>query len=338
MKNIRKLSVCSQINLEATNTQLHSLNLRNGFNRPSTISRQHKSHHHDHPHGHYHPPNAGVWNSTIAATLQQPPPAFTALPIVEMKKTSTIPQSESGGSSSNGEASPPTVPELTIHNQSQSRGKQQSNLSRLNGGIATSIVSNNNNVDFNGTPVISMIPVGQIIANNFQTAPPNSVYRQPSQNQTRQFQQNGDVLTYQYPAPTFLPAPGQIVVSQLVSPAANPIPTPYPTSNMIQSCFNCGSTTHIGLNCSEASMEEVTRNSVYKLDYTITSPPPPPQAGVPSSHIPTTPMTSSVSSTNSLNNQPAQLENDQTIPIIDLTQDTSSNSSSSSTSSIHAAK
>lgn len=35
----------------------------------------------------------------------------------------------------------------------------------------------------------------------------------------------------------------------------------------IQSCFNCGSQTHTGRECKEASMEDVTRNSVYKLDY-----------------------------------------------------------------------
>jgi hypothetical protein len=322
--------------MEGAITQLQSLNLRNGFNRSSTIPRQHKSHHHDHQHGHYHPPNAGVWTSTIAATLQQPPPTFSAIPLVEMKKSSTIPQSESGGSSSNGE-SPPTVPD--VHgNQSQpsGRNRQQTNLSRLNGGNATvssaNIASNNNNVDFNGTltsPV--MIAPGQIITNNFQAPPPNTVYRtqaipQPSQTQTRQFQTqppNGDVIYHQFP----------IVVSTIVSPPANPIvPTPYPT---IQSCFNCGSTTHSGLNCTEASMEEVTRSS-YKLDYSLTSPPP---QGVPSIvHMQNAAMTSSMSSTSSLNNQPAQLENDQTVETIDLTQDTSSNSSSSSTSSVNATK
>lgn len=335
--------------MEGAITQLQSLNLRNGFNRSSTIPRHSKSHHHDHPHGHYHPPNAGVWASTITATLQQPPPTFSAMPIVDMKKSSTIAQSESGGSSSNGESSPPTVPEQ--QQQSQSGGRQQNNLSRLNGGnVATvSSASNNNNVDFNGTltsPV--MIAPGQILTNNFQAPPPNTVYRsqaipQPSQTQTRQFPNqppppNGDVI-YQFPGgTTFLPTTAPIVVpAQIVSPPTNPqiIPTPYPT---IQSCFNCGSTTHTGLNCTEASMEEVMRSS-YKLDYTLTSPPP---QGVPSivhnMQNTSTAMTSSMSSTSSLNNQPAQLENDQTIPIIDLTQDTSSNSSSSSTSSIHATK
>lgn len=35
----------------------------------------------------------------------------------------------------------------------------------------------------------------------------------------------------------------------------------------IQSCFNCGSQSHTGRECKEASMEDVTRNSIYKLDY-----------------------------------------------------------------------
>lgn len=36
---------------------------------------------------------------------------------------------------------------------------------------------------------------------------------------------------------------------------------------LIQSCFNCGSQSHTGRECKEASMEDVTRNSIYKLDY-----------------------------------------------------------------------
>ncbi|XP_034135038.1 basic-leucine zipper transcription factor A isoform X3 [Drosophila guanche] len=33
------------------------------------------------------------------------------------------------------------------------------------------------------------------------------------------------------------------------------------------SCYNCGSQTHIGRDCQEASMEDVTRSASYKLDY-----------------------------------------------------------------------
>lgn len=39
------------------------------------------------------------------------------------------------------------------------------------------------------------------------------------------------------------------------------------------SCFNCGSSTHTGRECQEASMEDVTRGSIYKLDYNTSSPP-----------------------------------------------------------------
>ncbi|XP_026843327.1 ataxin-2 homolog [Drosophila persimilis] len=36
------------------------------------------------------------------------------------------------------------------------------------------------------------------------------------------------------------------------------------------SCYNCGSQTHIGRDCQEASMEDVTRSASYKLDYSET--------------------------------------------------------------------
>lgn len=35
------------------------------------------------------------------------------------------------------------------------------------------------------------------------------------------------------------------------------------------SCFNCGSSQHMGQDCQEASMEDVTRG-IYKLDYNST--------------------------------------------------------------------
>ncbi|KAH8298139.1 hypothetical protein KR018_008514 [Drosophila ironensis] len=37
------------------------------------------------------------------------------------------------------------------------------------------------------------------------------------------------------------------------------------------SCYNCGSQTHTGRECQEASMEDVTRSASYKLDYSETS-------------------------------------------------------------------
>lgn len=365
----------SQINVEGAITQLQSLQLRNGYNRnASTIPRQHKHHHHQHQqqqqhliHHHHQQQTAGGWTA-----MQQPPPNYTNVRLAEMKKGSSVnTQSESGGSS-NGEASPPpestgntvvaTIPGLSNQaHQPNLRLKQMS--SRLNGGNAVVVSGNNSAPEFNGTQTIAassssgnlqmMIAPNQamIAGPHFQSAPPPAqvAYRPPqtmpqtsqppppTRQQQFQAQPNGEmIIQFQQ----FLPSPqSSIVVSaavpqqQRVSPSTNPVVTPFPTNKIIQSCFNCGSTAHIGVNCTEASMEDVTRSSVYKLDYTITTPPP---------TIGVAPMTSSMSSTSSLNSQPVQIsnsaENDQSIPIIDLTQDTSSNSSSSSTSSIHGSK
>lgn len=37
------------------------------------------------------------------------------------------------------------------------------------------------------------------------------------------------------------------------------------------SCYNCGSQTHTGRDCNEASMEDVTRGAIYKLDYSVST-------------------------------------------------------------------
>lgn len=376
-KSIRNIIYNSQINVEGAISQLQSLHLRNGYNsRASTIPRQHKHHHHHHHQQHHqhavqqihHPQNPIGWT-----TMQHPPPNYTTMPMVEMKKSSSVnTQSESGGSS-NGEASPPpestgvtvvaTIPGLHS-NQSQTNLRHKQMNSRLNGGNVV-VSNNNNNLDFNGTQTIAasnssgnlqmmITPNTALIANPlFQTAPPTQIAYRPNiptisqsaqQSQIRQqfqTQPNGDMIIQFQP---FLPTQSSIVVNatvpQRASPSTNHVPTPFPTNKIIQSCFNCGSTSHTGLSCTESSMEDVTRNSVYKLDYTNTAPP---TQNVSMINLPTTAMTSSMSSTSSsLNSQPAQLsnntENDQSITIIDLTQDTSSNSSSSSTSSIHGAK
>lgn len=343
--------------MEGAITQLQSLHLhRNGYNRnASTIPRQHKHHHHHHQ---QQPPPQPIHQvGWTTASMSQPPPNYNPnMRLVEMKKASSVnTQSESGGSS-NGEASPP--PESTP-SSSTSTIPSRHNKQRLNG---------SNPADFNGTPsalagsnssgnLQMMIAPGQM---HFQTAPPPQAtqiaYRTtqpPPRQQQQQYQPNGEMILQFQP---FMPAPqSQIVVSaapsqqQRVSPSTNQVQVvpqpPFLTNKSMLSCFNCGSLTHTGLNCTESSMEDVTRNSVYKLDYTITSPPP--TVGI--VHLPATvvaaagaPMTSSMSSTSSLNSQPpTQLESaavEQSIPIIDLTQDTSSNSSSSSTSSIHGSK
>ncbi|KAH8240767.1 hypothetical protein KR026_004959 [Drosophila bipectinata] len=43
------------------------------------------------------------------------------------------------------------------------------------------------------------------------------------------------------------------------------------TGGKVISCYNCGSQTHTGRECQEASMEDVTRSASYKLDYSETS-------------------------------------------------------------------
>ena len=146
--------------------------------------------------------------------------------------------------------------------------------------------------------------------------------------------------------------------SQQTSPSEqNPPPpqavllqqTPYHMSSKyhVQSCFNCGSTNHIGLNCQEVSMEDVTRNATYKLDYTVSTQPhtTTPQLTTAASVSTSTPLQSMTNS--SCNDPQLAMSNnnfddsstttevpilESQIPIIDLTQDTSSSSSSTCSS------
>lgn len=74
------------------------------------------------------------------------------------------------------------------------------------------------------------------------------------------------------PQPTVSPSPvaAAAVAATLVSPYSTILPT---QSGLLKSgkpqisCYNCGSQNHTGRDCQEASMEEVTRGAVYKLDY-----------------------------------------------------------------------
>jgi hypothetical protein len=175
----------------------------------------------------------------------------------------------------------------------------------------------------------------------------------------RQFPVNGEISIFPFsPGATFIAAAQPQVVAnvlptqqapqsqQRVSPAQTPpviLPTPYPTNKLVQSCFNCGSINHTGLNCSEASMEDVTRNAVYKLDYTVSTQSAMMQqfAAVPAMMM--TPSSSSGNLSNQMqgssssnSNQPAvavvaattnNSEPEPSITFIDLTQDTSSDSS-----------
>lgn len=301
--------------------------LRNGYNRPRTSSSKQN------------------WAHTVPTpvnynTMQMVDPQHV-MPMNMVTRKSTA--SDSGGSST-GETSPPPMqpdPAAGLHgnaNQTQSSGslrnKQPLNLSRLNGGKHGNNNNNNNNVDFSngsgGSLVTSSssgnlpVLIGAQIHNfpGYRTLPP----------QRQQFPTppNGELM-YSFTGP-YLPTQGAIVVtsaSQRASPSAVPVPTPYPTIKMVQSCFNCGSTNHTGLNCSEASMEDVTRNAMYKLDYTVVHAQP---FTIPAAMTPSSSQASTSTIQPANNNEP-----DTSITYIDLTQDTSS-SSSSSTSSIHGAK
>jgi hypothetical protein len=338
-------------------SQLQSLAMRNGYNRPSnTISRQNKQ------------------NWPTAAVI---PPMNYTMHMVEpasvsssMNRKSTVVVAAAGsdsGGSSTGEASPPPMqpdPNAGLHgnpNQTQSSGslrnKQPLNLSRLNGGkhgaggSASSGTNNNhnNNVDFNNgsqsnintiltsnsSGNLSVLIGGQMHNLQYRTLPP-----QPQQQQqARQFSnQNGELMYALHPQ--FLPSQTPVVVttvSQRASPSAVPGPTPYPTNKMVQSCFNCGSTSHTGLNCSEASMEDVQQKALYKLDYSSNAPPQM-QLGEPRLE-PALVTTSSnrLGQTSSMTHPANNNEPDSSITVIDLTQDSTS-SSSSSTSSIHGMK
>lgn len=339
--------------MEGAISQLHSLTMRNGYNRPTNILSRHS--------------NKQSWHASNAPI---PAPMNYAMHLIDpsqiphqclnsSRKSNAVTGSDSG--SSTGEASPPPLPSdhaVGLHgnaNQTQSgslRNKQPLNLSRLNGGkhgagsSSSSSASNNNNVDFNNGTQPS---AGALVPSNSSGNLPLLIggqmhnfpgYRTLPQQQ-RQFhaQQNGELM-YSFPAP-YLTAQAPVVVSsgsQRTSPSAVVVPTPYPTNKMVQSCFNCGSINHTGVNCSEASMEDVTRNAVYKLDYTINAPPLG-QFAAPSTMTPSASSSSLNKTMTTSTIQPANNnEPDQSITFIDLTQDTTSSSSCSSTSSIHGAK
>lgn len=138
--------------------------------------------------------------------------------------------------------------------------------------------------------------------NTTTTGPQTTTYRMPPYH----MQPNGDVLypfpsTIAYMQPTALslqhsqkyhtnssgmanvsPAlvsvsPAQthpVVMSKLPPPS---LTAPYPAAILAApdtkagvSCFNCGSHAHTGRECQEASMEDVTRGTIYKLDYNTT--------------------------------------------------------------------
>jgi len=340
-------------------SQLHSLTIRNGYNRPSnTLPRQSNKPNwttlqwqmqQQQQHQQIQSPQT---HNVNYATMHMDP-----IQLIQQQHKSTT-GSESG-SSTGGDLSPPpqnnnnNPTDIGLHgntNQSQSSGLRNKtlNLNRLNGSGNQSSqqqMHQTNNLDFNGTqnnPVpntqlVSSSSSGNLLLiggqmHNYPT------YRNLPGTATiqRQFptQINGEltaIYPFNTPVTTFIPT--QVVTSQpqqqnRVSPSQTPpviLPTPYPTNKLVQSCFNCGSINHTGLNCSEASMEDVTRNAIYKLDYTVSSA---------QSQFSSTPVLTATSSSGNLNqlqgsNQSASSINNNSEPeiFIDLTQDTSSDSS-----------
>ncbi|KAL7041539.1 hypothetical protein ACKWTF_000812 [Chironomus riparius] len=357
-----------ELNMDGAISQLHSLTIRNGYNRPSnTLPRQ---------------SNKPNW-TTLQWQMQQQqqqqqqqiqspqthisyvPMHLDPIQLIQQQHHHKSTTGSESGSSTGGDLSPPpqsnnsTDPNIVLHgntNQSQSSGLRNKalNLNRLNGSGNQSPqqqqqqqqMHQTNNLDFNGTqnnPVpntlVSSSSSGNLLLiggqmHNFPT------YRNLPGTATiqRQFppQINGEltaIYPFNTPGTTFIQAPTQVVTSQpqqnRVSPSQTPpvlLPTPYPTNKLVQSCFNCGSINHTGLNCSEASMEDVTRNAIYKLDYTVSSA---------QTQFLSTPVLTATSSSGNLNqlqgiNQSASSINNNLEPepiFIDLTQDTSSDSS-----------
>uniref|UniRef100_A0A2M3ZFW5 Putative heat shock factor hsf-type dna-binding domain-containing protein n=1 Tax=Anopheles braziliensis TaxID=58242 RepID=A0A2M3ZFW5_9DIPT len=92
------------------------------------------------------------------------------------------------------------------------------------------------------------------------------------------------------------------------------------------SCYNCGSQKHTGLDCPEASMEDMTRNSNFTLDYNTTS-----SSSGPSSVTLTTTSTSTLAAAS--NNNSSAAEHHHSAGVIKLDRDNSSSSSSTGSSS-----
>lgn len=305
-------------------SQLHSI--RNGYRSNNAISRQnHKS------------------NWAGMQQWQQQHQAPQAHYIIQQQQPQQKTGSESGSS---GDISPPpsSIDSAGMHgnaNQSQSSGlrAQAVNLSRLNGaqqGVAKEALhasSSSNSLEFNGSPVSANSGTTLVTSNSSGNlllvgGPLHNFPTYRNLPQTRQFpgQVNGEINIYPAPfnQPFIAPTQNQ-PQQQRVSPSPSLLPTAYPLNKLVQSCFNCGSTSHTGLNCSEASMEDVTRNAVYKLDYTVST-------QTPSPFTPVSVMTSSSSSgnlnaaNNNVNSSSSETQLEPSI-YIDLTQDTSSDSS-----------
>lgn len=124
-------------------------------------------------------------------------------------------------------------------------------------------------------PPYHMPPNGEVL----YPFPSTIAYMQPtalSLQQSQKFQTNSSALANVSPALVNV-SPAQthpVVMSKLPPPS---LTAPYPAAILAApdtkagvSCFNCGSHSHTGRECQEASMEDVTRGTIYKLDYNST--------------------------------------------------------------------
>lgn len=339
-------------------TQLHQL--QNGYVRSShhTIPRQSNKtyllqHYHQQQHQHQQF-NYQMHNMS----LMDPSQAGNAtLPAVHHSGDSS---GSSHGSAS--ELSPPDTPGIapissippkkSLTMQRLNGGRTEKNYSKASAPLyapppaqspqqqfsSASNASNNNSSSNQGTQeigaqspppgVIQLIPHSSL--GSRQMPPPT--FRHTSQAYQMP---NGELAFQPYtPQVTYIPAAPH---SHRSSPSAQQIiPPVIPLTPLIpalalqpKSCFNCGSTSHTGRDCPEASMEDVTRPNVYKLDFT-SSMAKPPQPSPSNSTSSVSNLSNSAISGNSVESiavVPAQQLN-----FIDLTQDTSSSSASSSSS------
>lgn len=355
------------MNVDGAISQLHSI--RNGYNRPSnaiqrqnhktTLQWQMQQQQQQQQQTH------GVYPVHSMDQMQMIPPhkSFTTTTGSESEEEtqnssdhSNINQSQSSGIRNKQALN---LNRLNGGSSSNSGGGGNGNQNQLH-----QTNSSNSSIDFNGTTsqtnpnaatLVSSNSSGNLLhiggpIHNYPT------YRNLPGTATiqRQFPApiNGEINLYPFsPGTTFIAAQPPVVANVVapnqpppqparVSPSQTPpviLPTPYPTNKLVQSCFNCGSINHTGLNCSEASMEDVTRNAIYKLDYTVSTQPAMMQQF---SVVPV--MTTSLSSgnlSNQMQNSNSNLSvattsatsthnsESEPIPFIDLTQDTSSDSS-----------
>ncbi|XP_054742615.1 uncharacterized protein LOC129247493 [Anastrepha obliqua] len=107
-----------------------------------------------------------------------------------------------------------------------------------------------------GAPPVTLRPTNPVPPNTNVTSCVTGVLQvQQQQPATQALQTNAAVV----PGPTILTG---TPYSTQAAPIAN---------NKHLSCYNCGSQSHSGPDCQEASMEDVTRSAIYKLDYSGSS-------------------------------------------------------------------